>query len=414
MRASAPPEVVRRRARHLFQGSDPRCDQFRILHFPDTDGNVDLLARKVDNAIDEHQPNIEPRILAQKFRHDGNNVKPAEPDRSGDRDIAGKLAGKADDGGLRAVQVIKQGSAGLQIAVARRSEGNPPGGPLDQSEPELLLELDQEPADIGQRFAELPRGTRETAGISHGNEDADCSQLVQAALPNNGKIITEYPIYRIYPLWASFCHTDLNGDKALMTATLYDLELSGNCYKVRLLCALLGVPLNIVPVDFLAGDHKRPPVIDLNPFGELPVFQHADVVLRDSQAILIYIARLWGGESWLPTDAVGLARVCEWLMVAENEIARGPNDARLHDKFGYEIDCAQARSKAARILGIMERHLSGHDWLALGRPTIADVACMPYVALGHEGGVTLDPYPAVASWVSRVKALPGFITMPAL
>jgi glutathione S-transferase len=199
-----------------------------------------------------------------------------------------------------------------------------------------------------------------------------------------------------------------------MTTKLYDLELSGNCYKVRLLCALLRVPLQIVPFDFLAGAHKRPPLIELNPFGEIPVFQDGEVVLRDSQTILVYVARKWGGETWLPTDPVGLAKVTEWLMVAENEIARGRNDARLHDKFGYKLDVQLARTKAQRILGLMQAHLIRRSWLALDRPTIADIACMPYVALGHEGGVSFDDHPAVAAWVGRVKSLPGFIGMPAI
>lgn len=195
---------------------------------------------------------------------------------------------------------------------------------------------------------------------------------------------------------------------------LYDLELSGNCYKVRLLCALLGVPLEIVPVDFLGGAHKQSPLVDLNPFGEIPIFADGDLVLRDSQAILIYVARKWGGETWLPTDAASLATVAQWLLVAENEIARGPNDARRHDKFGYPLDVAVAREKAARILHLIEAHLAKTDWLALNRPTIADVACMPYVGLSHEGGISLDPYPKVKAWVARVKALPGFVGMPAL
>jgi len=199
-----------------------------------------------------------------------------------------------------------------------------------------------------------------------------------------------------------------------MTAKLYDLELSGNCFKVRLLCALIGVPLEIVPVDFLAGAHKKPPLIDLNPFGEVPVFTDGDVVLRDSQAILIYVARKWGGDRWLPNDPAGLAEVSKWLMTAENEIARGPNDARLHDKFGYDLDVALARKKAQRILELMDAHLSRHSWLALDRPTIADIACMPYVALGHEGGVPLDNFSAIKAWVSRVKNLPGFISMPGI
>ena len=193
---------------------------------------------------------------------------------------------------------------------------------------------------------------------------------------------------------------------------LYDLELSGNCYKVRLLCALLGVPVEIVAVDFMGGEHKRSPLLDKNPFGEIPIFEDDGVTLRDSQAILIYVARKWGGDAWLPTDAASMAKVAEWLFAAENEIARGPNDARLHDKFGYALDFKLAREKAHRILSLMEAHLAKSQWLALDRPTIADIACMPYVAISHEGGVPLTPYPAVRAWVERVKALPGFIPMP--
>lgn len=200
-----------------------------------------------------------------------------------------------------------------------------------------------------------------------------------------------------------------------MTAPkLHDLELSGNCYKVRLFCSLLGLKLDVAAVDFLGGAHKKSPLIEKNPFGEIPVFEDGSVTLRDSQAILVYLARKFGGETWLPTDAAGMAEVMSWLMVAENEIARGPNDARLHDKFGFELDVAQAREKAKRIIGLMEARLAKRDWLALDRPTIADIACMPYVALSHEGGVSLQPYPRVRAWIGRIKALPGFIGMPAL
>jgi glutathione S-transferase len=198
------------------------------------------------------------------------------------------------------------------------------------------------------------------------------------------------------------------------TLKLHDLELSGNCYKVRLFCALLGLDLDIVPVDLMAGAHKKSPFIELNPFAEIPVLEDGDLVLRDSQAILVYLARKFGDEDWLPTDPAGLAQVVSWLMVAENEIARGPNDARLHDKFGYALDADQARKKAARILELLESHLKQNAWLALDRPTIADIACMPYVALGHEGGVSLDAYPATRGWIERIEAMPGFIAMPAL
>jgi glutathione S-transferase len=164
----------------------------------------------------------------------------------------------------------------------------------------------------------------------------------------------------------------------------------------------------------MAGEHKKSPFLDKNPFGEVPVLEDGAVRLRDSQSILVYLARKYGGESWLPTEAAAMADVVSWLMIAENEIARGPGDARLHDKFGYKLDVALAREKAARILGLIETHLKANKWLALGRPTIADIACMPYIALGHEGGVPLDPYPSIRSWIDRIKALPSFITMPAL
>lgn len=194
---------------------------------------------------------------------------------------------------------------------------------------------------------------------------------------------------------------------------LHDLELSGNCYKVRLFCALLGLKLDVVPVDLMGGAHKKSPFIDLNAFGEIPVLEDGGLLLRDSQAILVYLARKYGGD-WLPTDAGSMAQIVTWLMVAENEIARGPGDARLHDKFGFKLDVDRARTNAARILGLIENHLKTHDWLALDRPTIADLACMPFIALGHEGGVTLAPYPAIQVWIGRIRALPGFVSMPAL
>ena len=136
---------------------------------------------------------------------------------------------------------------------------------------------------------------------------------------------------------------------------LHDLELSGNCYKIRLFCALLGLKPDIAPVDFLSGAHKKSPLIERNPFGEVPVLEDGDLTLRDLQAILVYLARKYGGERWLPTEPAPMAEVVSWLMVAENEIARGPNDARLHDKFGDDLDVDLARRKAERILGLMKR-----------------------------------------------------------
>ena len=195
---------------------------------------------------------------------------------------------------------------------------------------------------------------------------------------------------------------------------LYDLELSGNCYKVRLFAALAKIELELVPVDFMGGEHKRPPLTDLNPWGELPILEDGKVVLRDSQAILVYLATQYGDENWLPRDAAGLGEVMQWLSTSANELQNGPCAARLADKFGYAIDKADTLERAARILPLIEVHLAAHQWLALGRPTIADCAVMPYVALAPEGGISLEAYPNIRQWIARIKALPGFIPMPGI
>ena len=195
---------------------------------------------------------------------------------------------------------------------------------------------------------------------------------------------------------------------------LYDLELSGNCYKVRLFAALAKIPLEMVPVDFMGGEHKRPPLTNLNPWGELPILEDGKVVLRDSQAILVYLATQYGDENWLPRDAAGLGEVMQWLSTSANELQNGPCAARLADKFGYAIDKANTLERAARILPLIEAHLAAHQWLALGRPTIADCAVMPYVALAPEGGISLEAYPNIRQWIARIKALPGFIPMPGI
>ncbi len=193
---------------------------------------------------------------------------------------------------------------------------------------------------------------------------------------------------------------------------LYDMELSGNCYKVRLFAALVGIELELVPVDLAAGEHKQSPFIDLNPWAQVPVLQDGDLVLRDSQAILVYLARRYGGNHWWPDSAAHQGEVMQWLSTAANEIHAGPNAARLIDKFGYPLDKARALAVSDRVLPLIERHLREHRWLALGRPTLAECAVFPYIALGWEGGVSLKPYPAIRVWIERIKVLPGFVAMP--
>ena len=194
---------------------------------------------------------------------------------------------------------------------------------------------------------------------------------------------------------------------------LYDLEPSGNCYKVRLFLSLLDIEYELISMNLMAGEHKSPEFLKLNPLGQVPVLEDDGLVFRDSQAILVYLAKKHGGEAWFPSDAAGMAQVTQWLLTAANEIARGPADARVGTKFGgINVDAAQ--KKAESILNLIEQHLTKNQWLTLNRPTIADIACFPYIALAPEGGVSLDKYPAINQWCDRVKKLPNFIEMPGI
>ncbi|EPF73333.1 glutathione S-transferase family protein [Acinetobacter rudis] len=195
---------------------------------------------------------------------------------------------------------------------------------------------------------------------------------------------------------------------------LYDLELSGNCYKVRLFAALANIDLELIAVDFLAGEHKSTELLKLNPFGELPILDDHGFILRDSQAILIYLANKYAGEAWWPSSPQQQAEVSQWLFVTANEIQHGPCAARLIDLFQYPLDKQVALIKAERILTILNTHLSEHTWLAINRPTIADIAVYPYVALAHEGSIDLSPYVHIQAWLKRIQALPNYVSMPGL
>ncbi len=196
---------------------------------------------------------------------------------------------------------------------------------------------------------------------------------------------------------------------------LYDVGVSGNCYKVRLLISLLGIDCEMSPVDlYKSREHKSPEFLRLNPRGQVPVLTDGDVTIWDSQAILVYIARKCGGDDWLPTEPTAMAEVMQWLAFAGNEVLYGMARARAIEVFSRPWSLEEAQATGRSGLGVLEGHLQTHDWLALGRPTIADIACFPYVALAPAGGLGLDDNPAVCAWIDRIRALPGFVTMPGI
>ncbi|MFQ4138274.1 glutathione S-transferase family protein [Nodosilinea sp. PGN35] len=193
---------------------------------------------------------------------------------------------------------------------------------------------------------------------------------------------------------------------------LYGHDLSGNSYKVRLFLALLGLDYDWIKVDLMQGAHKAPAFLALNPFGQVPLLVDGEVTLADAQAILVYLARQYGGEDWLPTDALPLAQVVRWLSTTAGEVRQGPEHARLYHLFKVgDINIDRAHQKAEHILTQLDQRLHNRPWLEFDRPTIADVAVFPYVALARDGKVDLDTYPNLLGWIDRIKQLPGFVPM---
>ena len=199
-----------------------------------------------------------------------------------------------------------------------------------------------------------------------------------------------------------------------MTIRLYDYTLSGSCYKVRLLLEFLGLDHEKVPVDFYPGrDHKQPEFLALNPLGQVPVLEDGDLRLRDAQAILAYLAKRYDpAGTWLPEDPAAFGQVMMWLAFAGGEVMSA-SAARLHDALGYDIDIDQARAAARKAFTVLDDHLAerailGKTWLVGDTPTVADIACFPYVALSGDGGIGHEPYPSLRNWLLAFRRLPGF------
>ncbi len=190
---------------------------------------------------------------------------------------------------------------------------------------------------------------------------------------------------------------------------LYYHPMSGHAHRARLFVSLLGLPHELVEVDLMAGAHKTPAFLALNPFGQVPVLDDDGMVVADSNAILVYLAKKAGRSDWLPEDAQGAAAVQRWLSVAAGEVAYGPAAARLVTVFGAKFNADEVIGRAHALLKKLDSHLSGRDWLVGDRPTIADVAIYSYVARAPEGNVDLSGYPAVTAFLRRVEALPGFV-----
>ncbi|OWY34536.1 glutathione S-transferase family protein [Herbaspirillum aquaticum] len=193
---------------------------------------------------------------------------------------------------------------------------------------------------------------------------------------------------------------------------IHHFSLSGHAHRAVLFASLLGLEAELVHVDLAGGAHKQPAFLALNPFGQVPVLEDGEVVIADSNAILVYLAKKAGRTDWLPEDAKGAAAVQRWLSVAAGELAYGPAAARLITVFGARFNPEEVIQRAHLLLGRMEQHLATRQWLAADHPTIADVAVYSYLAGAPEGNVDLSAYPAVLGLLERIEALPGFVPFP--
>lgn len=195
------------------------------------------------------------------------------------------------------------------------------------------------------------------------------------------------------------------------TISLHGTALSGHTHRVENLLLILGVPYRFV--DSPAAVRRTPGFRALNPLGEIPVLQDGELVLTDSNAILVYLAKRYGaGTPWLPEDPIAATRVQRWLSIAAGEVKYGPATARLVTLWGSPGNLVQAQEIAERLLRFMDGHLGARSYLAGDHPTIADLACYPYVAHAPEGRISLEPYPTVLAWIARLEALPRFKRMP--
>lgn len=195
---------------------------------------------------------------------------------------------------------------------------------------------------------------------------------------------------------------------------LYHFALSGHSHRVLLMLSLLGLPVDIVPVDLPRGEHKSPAFLALNPFGQIPVIQDGDLTLADSNAILVYLAQRYDASGqWLPQAPGQMAEVQRWLSAAAGPLAFGPAHARGGQLFKRPIE-PRAYDLAHKLLTVMEATLAQQRYLAsTEQPTIADVAMYGYTAHAPEGGISLTHYAHIRRWIADVQALPGFVPLPA-
>jgi glutathione S-transferase len=197
---------------------------------------------------------------------------------------------------------------------------------------------------------------------------------------------------------------------------LYNSPVSGNCYKVRLLFAHLGVPYERRDVDVVDRSNRRELLGSLNPALRVPT-----LVLDDGRALAESGAILWyfgDGTPFVPEDPYARAQVLQWMFFEQYDHEPAIAFARFWLRYSGRpelfADRRDERTAAGyRALDAMERHLDGRSWFVGDGMTLADIALYAYTHVAHEGGFELDAYPAIRAWLAGVAAEPGHVPIDA-
>jgi glutathione S-transferase len=195
---------------------------------------------------------------------------------------------------------------------------------------------------------------------------------------------------------------------------LYDSRISGNCYKVRLLFAHLGLAYERVELDVVDRSNRPELIGDRNPALRVPTLILDDGrPLAESNAILWYFA---DGTEYVPTDPYERAQVLQWQFFEQYDHEPTIAVARFWLTKNVDVPAADLEAKQAggrRVLGAMDRHLTGRTYLVGDRYSIADISLYAYTHVAPEAGIDLEPFPAVEAWLARAASQPGHVPIDA-
>lgn len=197
---------------------------------------------------------------------------------------------------------------------------------------------------------------------------------------------------------------------------VYGMRASGNCYKLQLLLAQLGIAHEWVETDLFQGATRTPEYLAKNPNGKVPLLELPDGrVLAESNAILAFLA---SGSAMLPEDPWQRAQVLQWMFFEQYSHEPYIAVARFIMKFlpadhPRRAELPRLHERGQQALAVMERHLQGRQWFANEAYSIADIALFAYTHDAASGGFDLSAYPQLIAWFQRVRMQPGFIEQTA-